>query len=394
MYREIVQDGDIIRYIVSYNSFNFANGLVGSFLNILFFNAGNIVTVIEYQLAYQISQLLSFVLSGIMANYIPTKFIYSLSSPLRAVSLIGSVLIGGIFMNQLFFGLVYGISSGLFWAGNAIISMEVSRGKDRLAFLSLNSTVAYIASLVSPIIGGVALQITPFTGTMRYVTVFATTAALLVYSGASGFYLNVKEREHPRIRFLDSIRADKLVKWQYKSYFYFSSFYGLALSIVLPVYIFTITGSYTIVGILVASMAASSAMGNILTPRMLKRNSHSLLPYLYSLAIILASTVFIGNFHIPFTLLFLAGDMALFLTSPMNNRSMSNFMNSVDLLTTSFPYWINREYYLLAGRYTALITLLAVFMVSGFAHSLYILTIMSLTVLPTIPAINATSQLS
>ena len=184
------------------------------------------------------------------------------------------------------------------------------------------------------------------------------------------------------------------MKWQYKSYFYFSSFYGLALSIVLPVYIFTITGSYTVVGILVASMAASSAIGNILTPRILKRNSNNLLPYLYSLAIILASTAFIGNFHIPFVLLFLAGDVALFLTAPMNNRSMSNFMNSVDLLTTSFPFWINREYYLLAGRYTALITLLAVFIVSGFSHSLYVLTIMSLTVLPMIPAINATSQVS
>ena len=393
MYKEIIQDRDITKYIVSYNSFNFANGLAGSFLNILFFSAGNLATVIEYQLAYQISQLLSFILSGIMANYIQTKFIYSLSSPLRAVSLIGSVLIGGIFMNQFFFGLIYGISSGLFWAGNAIISMEVSRGKDRLAFLSFNSTVAYISSLVSPIIGGVALEITPFTGTMRYVAVFAATAALLVYSGTSGLLLNVTEREHPKIKFLDSIRANKLIKWQYKSYFYFSSFYGLALSIILPVYIFKITGSYTIVGMLVASMSASSALGNIFTPRMLNRNSNGLLPYLYSIVIILVSTVFIGNLNMPIAVLFLAGDVALLLTAPMNNRSMSNFMNSVDLLTTSFPYWINREYYLLAGRYTVLITLLVVFVTSGFTHSLYVLTIMSLTVLPTIPAINATSQL-
>ncbi len=393
MYKEIVQDSNIIRYIVSYNSFNFANGLAGSFLNILFFSAGNLTTVIEYQFAYQISQLFTFVLSGLIVNYVQTKFIYSLSTPLRAISLIGSVLIGGIFMNQFFFGFIYGFSSGLFWAGNAIIAMEVSRGKDRLAFLSFNSTLAYIASLVSPIIGGVALQITPFSGTMRYVIVFAATAALLVYSGASGLFINVTERQHPKIRFLDSIRANKHVKWQFKSYFYFSSFYGLALSIILPVYIFKITGSYTIVGILVASMAASSALGNILTPRMLNRKSNSLLPYLYSIAIILASIVFIGNFNIPITVLFLAGDVALLLTAPMNNRSMSNFMNSVDLLTTSFPYWVNREYYLLAGRYTVLIALLAVFIISGFSHSLYVLTIMSLTVLPTIPAINATSQL-
>ena len=393
MYKEIVQDSNIIRYIISYNSFNFANGLAGSFLNILFFSAGNLTTVIEYQFAYQISQLFTFVLSGLIVNYVQTKFIYSLSTPLRAISLIGSVLIGGIFMNQFFFGFIYGFSSGLFWAGNAIIAMEVSRGKDRLAFLSFNSTVAYIASLVSPIIGGVALQITPFSGTMRYVIVFAATAALLVYSGASGLFINVTERQHPKIRFLDSIRANKHVKWQFKSYFYFSSFYGLALSIILPVYIFKITGSYTIVGILVASMAASSAIGNILTPRMLNRKSNSLLPYLYSIAIILTSIVFIGNFHVPMAVLFLAGDVALLLTAPMNNRSMSNFMNSVDLLTTFFPYWVNREYYLLAGRYTVLITLLAVFIISGFSHSLYVLTLTSMTVLPMIPAINATSQL-
>ena len=50
MYKEIIQDRDITKYIVSYNSFNFANGLAGSFLNILFFSAGNLATVIEYQL--------------------------------------------------------------------------------------------------------------------------------------------------------------------------------------------------------------------------------------------------------------------------------------------------------------------------------------------------------
>ena len=67
MYKEIIQDRDITKYIVSYNSFNFANGLAGSFLNILFFSAGNLATVIEYQLAYQISQLLSFILPTIPA---------------------------------------------------------------------------------------------------------------------------------------------------------------------------------------------------------------------------------------------------------------------------------------------------------------------------------------
>lgn len=267
--------------------------------------------------------------------------------------------------------------------------MEVTRGKDRLAYISLNSTVAYVSSLVSPLIGGVALEITPFSGIMRYAIVFAVTPALLVYSGVSGFFLRVKERDHPKIKFVDSIKADGLIKWQFKSYFHFSSFYGLALSIVLPVYIFKITASYTDVGIMVASMAASSALENILTPRMLSRKSNNFLPYLYSLAIVLTSIIFIAVAEFPLFMLFLAGDAALFLISPMNNRSMSNFMNSVDLLSTSLPYWINREYYLLAGRYSSLLLLLVVFIYSGFSDSIYVLSILSLTVLPMIPAINA-----
>ena len=391
MYKEIIQNKEIIRFIVSYNLFNFANGLAGSFLNILFFSTGNITIVIEYQLAYQLSQLLSFVFSGFLANYLQTRLIYSLRSPLRAVSLLGSVLIGGIFMNQLFFGLVYGISSGLFWAGNAIISMEVSRGTDRLSFLSFNSTLAYISSLVSPLVGGVALEITPYSGIMRYLIVFVASAALLVYSGVSGAMLNLREREHPKIRLIDSFRADRIIKWQYSSYFYFSSIYGLALSIILPVYIFTITRNYTLVGVLVASMAASGALGNILTPRLLNRKSSKYIPYFYAIAIMLASLLFLDQVNSSIIPLFLVGDLTPFLMAPMNNRSMSNFMNSVDLLTTSFPYWIKREYYLLAGRYTALLILLAVFIMSGFSHSLYMLTIMSLTVFPMIPAVNASS---
>ena len=273
----------------------------------------------------------------------------------------------------------------------AIISMEVSRGKDRLAFLSFNTTISYISSLVSPIIGGVAIELTPFTGTMRYVVVFIATAALLLYSGTSGVFLNVRERDHPKIRFLDSIRADKLIKWQYKSYFYFSSFYGLALSVILPVYIFSVTGSYTVVGILLATMAASSALGNISTPKILNRDSRGVIPYIYAFIIIVTSLVFLDGRNFPVILLFLASDITLFLTAPMNNRSMSNFMNSVDLLTTSFPYWIDREYYLLAGRYTSLLILLAVSMSFGLSRALFVLTILSLTVLPTIPAINMRS---
>ena len=53
----------------------------------------------------------------------------------------------------------------------------------------------------------------------------------------------------------------------------------------------------------------------------------------------------------------------------------------------------NTEKSRMDGRYTVLITLLVVFVISGFTHSLFVLTIVSLTVLPTIPAINATSQL-
>ena len=386
MYKELLKNKEVFGYLKSYNSFYFANGLASSFINILFFSSGSIISVLEYQMTYQFSQLFMFMISGQISNRLDTKHIYSAGNILRGVSLISTVLIGGIFFNQFFFGLIYGISGGLFWAGNAIVSLEVSRGKDRLNFLSINSTVSYIVSLVSPILGGIALELTPLKGVFRYSILFAATAILLIYSAIEVELLKIKENRSKKVRIIDSIYADRHIKTAFKSYFFFSSVYIFAISVVLPVYVFEVTHSYYIVGLLGAFMAGMSVVGNVFSPKLIKRGTKNI-SFFYAAIIIGSSFLFLHMTH-PVLFSFITGGIALLFVAPINNRSMSNFMNSVDLLTTSFPYWINREYYLVAGRFSIL--LLTFILIAFFGINVYIpaLTFASLTVIPMLSAVN------
>ena len=386
MYKELLRNREVFGYIKSYNSFYFANGLASFFINILFFSSGSISSVLEYQMTYQFSQLFMFMISGQISNRLETKHIYSAGNILRAISLISTVLIGGVFFNQFFFGIIYGISGGLFWAGNAIISLEVSRGKDRLNFLSINSTISYVVALVSPILGGIALELTPLKGVLRYSLLFAATAILLVYSAIEVELLKVKVSRRKKVRLIDSIYADSHIKRAFKSYFFFSSVYIFAISVVLPVYVFEVTHNYTIVGLLGAFMAGMSVIGNVFSPTLIKRGNKKI-SYLYAAIIIGSSFVFLHMTH-PVLFSFMAGGVAMLFVAPINNRSMSNFMNSVDLLTTSFPYWINREYYLVGGRFAIL--LLTFILIAFFGINVYIpaLTFASLTVIPMLSAVN------
>jgi MFS family permease len=389
MYGELLKNSHVTKYISSFNSFYFANGLASSFINILFFSTGNLIIVLEFQISYQISQLFMFILSGTISNSLKTRYIYASGNIVRAISLILVISVGGIFLNQVFFGIIYGMSGGLFWAGNAIVSLEVSRGTDRHSFLSLNSTVSYIVSFVSPIVGGVVLEATPMKGVLRYIIVFFVTASILIFSAIQANSLKAGEKTDQKVKIIDSIYADRHINRSFKSYFLFSSVYIFAITVILPIYVFEITENYTIVGFLAAFMAGMSAIGNVFSPKLLKKGKNRI-AYLYASIIIVSSLVFLDMKLHPIVFTFLTGGIAMIFVAPINNRSMSNFMNSVDILSTSFPYWINREYYLLTGRFIMLISTLIITSLFGISAYIHILTVMSFTVIFMLPAVKNT----
>lgn len=390
MYRDLIRNEQVLRYIVAYNSFYFANGLASSFINIFFFGTGNLLVVLQFQISYQISQLFMFIISSGLSNYLKTKHIYAIGTLVRALSLLSVVIIGGIFYNQFFFGIIYGISGGLYWAGNAVISLDVSRGTNRLNFLSLKLTVSYFVSLIAPTLGGIALELTPFRGVLRYLILFLSAAILLIYSAVQIELITTNKVKTQKVKLIDSIRADKNIKWAFKSYFVFSSVYLFALSIFLPVYVFEITKEYTIVGLLAALMAGSGAIGNVFSPNLLEKGRKRL-PYIYGGIIIASSMVFLDIKLYPIILSFLAGGAAMFFAAPINNRSMSNFMNSIDQVATSFPYWVNREYYVLVGRLLVLLSFLFLISTSGISLYMPVLAIMSLSIIPMLTAVNIDS---
>ncbi len=386
MYKSIFNKVEIMRYIYSYNLFTFGNSLAGSFINILFLNTGTIENVFTYQVSFQASQMLFFLLSGITSSRVEEKGIYSLGLILRAASLMAALFIGGIFFNNIFFGVTYGMSGGLFWAGNAIVSMNVSKGSDRMSFVSLNSFASNISSLIAPIIGGVVIELTPLTGIYRYSIVFSFTTFLLLSAVVEVMRIKASGPKHGKMYISDSFTIGKSVKSPFKSFFFFSSTYMFALLILLPIYVYTLTHNYTIVGIMVAVMALANALGNALSPYLIKKSKNTRRPYLYSTLIIVSSIGFViarsGDIIAPFV----SGFIAFLFFSPINNRAISNFMNSLDNELTSFPQWIYREYFLFSGRLFTLIFLLIFSFIMGFSNTIILLSFLSISVIFTIPA--------
>ena len=133
---------DPLKYYISFAFFSFSNGLFSIFINVLFFASSNISEVIYFQISLQISQTVFFLLGTYLIAYVSARFLYSLGAFLKAI-VIASLFISPFFSgNAIYFGLLYGVSSGIFWTGNATFTLAISRSIKRFNFLSINSALS------------------------------------------------------------------------------------------------------------------------------------------------------------------------------------------------------------------------------------------------------------
>lgn len=376
---------DPSKYYVSFAFFAFSNGLYSIFVNVLFFSHDSFAQLIYYQFASQTSQLIFFIGSTYFIRYISAKALFSMGSILRAFFILGLLLVPVFSNNGLLFGFIIGISSGIFWGGNATFSNEISRQTSRFSFLSKNSSIAGLSSLIAPTVGGFIIAYSTAGGILRYYNDFILTFICLVLSSTSAIFIYTKGEKGGSLRISDTIVHEEKYN-KFRLYFFSSSVLAMILSTVIPVYIFYITKNYVITGAFGTVSSSISFASNLLAPkisRRLKRFSDVAI-----IVIILASLLYYVNFFEQTFFVFLGSSLIFFFLSPVTNLGMSQFMVYLDNFSTSRHFWINREYYLTLGRVISLGAVLWVSEVYSITYATLLMPVFSLSMLGYIPLLS------
>ncbi|MCY0851614.1 MFS transporter [Thermoplasma acidophilum] len=355
----------MLKYYASYNLFAFANGMFGIFINILFFTRFSLLSVMEYQAAIQTTQTIMFILSGYMLRTTNARTLFSIGTVMRSFIIFGMVFLKGPFYVPYTFGLLYGIPSGVFWAGNNTLSQAITRKVNRFNFLSTNSAISNLAGLLAPLIAGFIVSESPGAGIARYRIDFVISALLLIAAGLIAMTIRETGERRKSFGIRDTV-IDNPDYLRFKIYFFLSNMLTIAISTFTPVYIFYLTHSYIIAGLFGTFLAIIAVSSNLSSIYLQKRIGSS---YRILIAITIAASILYavrGSFAT--IAVFAASGIISFLMTPLGNAAMSSFMNFLDRIEYSSGYWINREYYLVSGR---IVTFLILSVISIAGSSVY-----------------------
>lgn len=373
------------KYYVSTSLFFFASGLYGIFINIFFFVTQNLESVIFYQTAFQASQTLFFVLGTYAMGFISAKYLYVAGNILRAATLILLFFIPLLSANAILFGLIFGISSGLFWGGNATFSLEISRSTNRYTFLSINSAISSMAALLSPAIGGFLISASSSGGLNRYALDFSLSSILLILSSIASMFITQKGEIGGTFHIRETIiREDGYRK--FRLFFFFSSILSTVMSTLMPIYIYYVTKNYIITGIYGSLVAATGFISNILAPKYMARLRKEAIKIL--IILIFWSTLFLLKGQFVTEIVFIGSLLILFFLTPISNLGMGEFMKYLDHFKKTRHFWINREYYLVSGRILSFFSILFLVDSMSIYASLSMMPLFSLSLLGLIPVLK------
>ncbi len=377
--------GDPSKYYASYAFFSFSNGLYSIFVNVLFFSHDSFAQLIYYQIASQISQMIFFIGSNYFIKYVSARTLFSFGGIMRAVFIGGLLLVPAFSADGLLFGVVIGIASGIFWGGNATFSNEISRQTTRYSFLSKNSSISGLSSLIAPTVGGLIIAYSTASGIFKYFNDFILTFVFLVLSSVIALFISAKGENGGNLKISRTIIHEEQYN-KFRLYFFSSSILAMILSTVIPVYIFYVTKNYVITGAFGTVSSSIAFISNLLAPRISRKLRR--FAEIAIVVIILASLLYYVRGLEQTFFVFLASALIFFFLSPVTNLGMSEFMVYLDRFQMTRHFWINREYYLTFGRVISLGAVLWVSEAYNISYAAYLMPVFSLSMLGYIPLLT------
>lgn len=375
--------GTVTSYFLSYNLYAFGSALVGVFLNLFFLSNYSFLAVLYFQIATYAAELTAYLLSSYLFSYLfpkwRPKYLYVLGCALSAFVLVDMLAASRIVSSAFFFGGLWGIASGVFWAGNNPMMHDITRNANRTPFVATNGFLTGAATLVAPASAGALIQFSNFSGVLRYFWDFTITAVILLAS-AIVILRTHGETDRTMRDPNDTVRRRPGKEFaRFRIYFTTSQVFAIPLGIILPIYVFEVTGSYVVTGIYASYTILISIAANLLWRNGFRREGHFTL--FAVLAIIASSGLLIVRWDPPLDAFAFMGIYTL-LSTPLNNMATVDFMNLIDRVgdLDRVRVWADRELYLGVGRLIVLAAtvVLSVYVIRNSVDFVLILPILSL----------------
>ena len=182
--------GETVKHLLySYALYLISYPIMGIFINTYFWRQTNDVSLIAaYNLGFFVALPLGFYLNGLLLRRFHILKLYWAGNVLQGVAAFLAIFIPSLsFCQVLVYGLVYGIGGGLYWGNKNYITLKITKGKNRLYYNNLESSLDLVISIIMPILIGWALvfgeQIALYTVESAYKILMLISIILLWVSG-------------------------------------------------------------------------------------------------------------------------------------------------------------------------------------------------------------------
>ena len=342
---------NIKNYYASFNLDQFAVGLISVFINLFFFATQNYAAVLYFELATFIVALVTYIPAGYLMRRYHPRYLYLIGLALSIILLVDLLVATGALASVFIFGIIYGASIGVYYAGNNVIMYDITKRSNRTSFVATNNFLTGAASLIAPVLAGALIEFTTFTGVYKFIWDFAIAIIFFVLSAI----LILRIKQHGKFGLKYSIKGT-LIKAKkgfskFNIYFVVSQIFSFGVGIILPIYVFQITQNYLVTGIFVGYEVLLYIAANYVFRKGFAKSG----PFAkYSIPVIILSSLlmlFPSIVPPPINAFIFAG-IFTFLAAPLDNMVTVEYMRFLDKNKdiNRALFWANREYYLVIGR--------------------------------------------
>jgi MFS family permease len=381
--------GAVGSYFLSFNLYAFGNGLVAVFLNLFFLSNYSFLAVLYFQVATYAAELAAYLASSYLLPTWRPKQLYVLGLALSGFVLADLLAASRMVANSFLFGALWGVAMGVFYAGNNPMMHDITRRSDRTPFVATNGFLNGLVTLVAPASAGALVQFSTFSGVMRYFWDFSVTGVFLVVSAVVVLGIHGEAERRMRDPGDAAQRGPTGEFARFRPYFALGQVFAIPYGILLPIYVFQVTGSYVVTGLFASYSILVGIAANFAFRHGYRRDGPFALAAVAG--IVASSAVLFVPWAAPLNAFLYAGIYTV-LATPLGNMVTVEFMDRIDRDPTldRVRVWADREVWLGLGRAAVLLVTiaLATYWVRTPTGLVVLLPILSLYALAYLPALR------
>lgn len=144
------------RLLLGYFLYGLAHPMIITFMNTYLWRAsGNPLDLALYNMCWYAGLPLGFLINGRLLKLFPTQKLFFLGCAFLGLGPLLLVATGpGAAGNSWLFGLLVGISGGFFWGNRNYLTSRSTTSENRFSFISIESSLGALASIIAPFIIG------------------------------------------------------------------------------------------------------------------------------------------------------------------------------------------------------------------------------------------------